>query len=63
MRRSDKHVAAVKQAGIELKFFEFLRVDCPNNNVHNIRVCRSLVASGAVSTADLSAYEAASKVR
>ncbi len=30
-------------------FFSFLSLEHPNNNVHNIRLCRMLVGAGAMS--------------
>jgi len=36
------------------RFFEFLNIESPNNNIHNIRVCRILVATSAVTSRTLS---------
>jgi serine/threonine-protein kinase ULK4 len=48
--------------GLVLRFFEFLDIQCPNNNIHNIRVCRVLAASGAISTEHLHSMDVAKKV-
>lgn len=44
------------------RFVEFLDVTHENNNVHNLRVMRALVAAGAVSPAQLVDNDAAIKV-
>ena len=43
-------------------FFEFLSIDSPNNNIHNIRVCRILIATGVVPSDTLQHLHIASKV-
>lgn len=45
------------------RFFEFLNIESPNNNIHNIRVCRILVATGGVSSRTLSDLQIPSKAR
>ena len=44
------------------RFVDFLAVTHENNNVHNLRVVRALVAAGAVPPAQLTATEAPQKV-
>lgn len=52
----------IARAGIVLRFFEFLDINCPNNNIHNIRVCRVLTATNAISTQHLYSMGVAQKV-
>ena len=35
------------------RFFEWLSIDHPHNNVHNIRLCRLITQSGALSAREL----------
>jgi len=41
-------VDAIDRLGLIPKFFEFLSLDHTNNNVHNIRLCRLVIAAGNV---------------
>ena len=56
-------MAQLAEVGLVLPFFEFLDIQCAKNNIHNIRVCRALVATGAVATEDLHRMDVAQKVR
>ena len=60
--RNEAYVGEVARADLTLRFFEFLDIQCPNNNIHNIRVCRALTAAGAVSTRHLSELNVPGKV-
>ena len=44
---------AVSKHDMVHRFFEFLSIDSPNNNIHNIRVCRILVATSVVTSQTL----------
>ena len=60
--RNEAYVGEVARADLTLRFFEFLDIQCPNNNIHNIRVCRALTDAGAVSTRHLSELNVPGKV-
>mgnify|MGYP006121897629 CR=1 FL=1 len=46
------------------RFFAFLALEHTNNNVHNVRLCRMMVATpGVVDDADLLQHKVAEKVR
>jgi serine/threonine-protein kinase ULK4 len=57
------YVCVVDELGLSQSFFDFLTLDHPNNNVHNIRLCRQLVLSGCISTQQLLQLRATDKVR
>ena len=40
----------VAALGLATEFFQFLSLDHPNNNVHNLRLCRAMVAAESVDT-------------
>jgi serine/threonine-protein kinase ULK4 len=48
--------------GLAPRFFEFLSLDCTNNNVHNVRLCLALSRCKALSTMTLWQYNAPEKV-
>ena len=54
--------AIVQHPDMVHRFFEFLNIESPNNNIHNIRVCRILVATGAVPSRTLSELQIPAKV-
>jgi len=56
------YVSVVDELELSQCFFEFLTLDHPNNNVHNIRLCRQLVVSGCIDTQQLGQLKAADKV-
>lgn len=56
------YVCVVDELGLSQSFFDFLTLDHPNNNVHNIRLCRQLVLSGCISTQQLLQLRATDKV-
>lgn len=56
------YVCVVDDLGLSQSFFDFLTLDHPNNNVHNIRLCRQLVLSGCISTQQLLQLRATDKV-
>ena len=49
--------------GLVSRFFDFLGLDEANNNVHNIRLCRQIVAAGAAPAPVISQLQAVDKVR
>lgn len=48
--------------GLAPRFFEFLSLECTNNNVHNVRLCLALARCSALSTSTLWDYNAPEKV-
>lgn len=52
----------VEEAGLNNRFFEFLSIESPNNNIHNIRVCRMIVWRGEITAQQLKALDACDKV-
>eukprot|EP00892_Ulva_mutabilis_P008231 jgi/Ulvmu1/5780/UM025_0034.1 len=61
--RETRYVEAViKHPDMVHRFFEFLNIDSPNNNIHNIRVCRTLVATSAVTSRTLNELQIPAKV-
>jgi len=56
------YVQHVEQLGLAPSFFDFLSLEHPNNNVHNIRLCRQLVSAGSMSGKDLHRRAVADKV-
>lgn len=57
------YVKAMEQMGLASQFFEFLSLEHANNNVHNIRLCRQIVAAGSMPVTDLADMELGEKVR
>jgi serine/threonine-protein kinase ULK4 len=57
-----RYVAVVEDLSLSATFFEFLSLEHPNNNVHNIRLCRQLMLAGCLSHAQLLELRAADKV-
>lgn len=56
------YVSVVESLQLSHCFFEFLTLEHPNNNVHNIRLCRQLMISGSLSHEQLLQLAAADKV-
>lgn len=56
------YVSVVESLELSHCFFEFLTLEHPNNNVHNIRLCRQLVLGGSLSHRQLMQLGAADKV-
>ncbi|PNH11471.1 Serine/threonine-protein kinase ULK4 [Tetrabaena socialis] len=56
------YVADVEAMGLAAQFFEFLSLEHSNNNVHNIRLCRQIIAAGSLPIAQLAALQVAEKV-
>lgn len=54
-------VLQLAELGQAARFFLWLAVDHPHNNVHNIRVCSLVVRAGAVAAAELEALRAAQR--
>lgn len=48
--------------GLVPRFFEFLSLEHSNNNVHNIRLCRLVIANADLTSQDLSDMRIAEKV-
>ena len=44
------------------RFFEFLSLEHSNNNVHNIRLCRLVIANADLSSQELAEMRVAEKV-
>lgn len=59
---NSSYVSVVDELELSQCFFDFLTLEHPNNNVHNIRLCRQLVLSGCISTTQLLQLQAADKV-
>lgn len=56
------YVRSVEQLGLASQFFEFLSLEHSNNNVHNIRLCRQIIAGGGMPIASLVQMGVAEKV-
>lgn len=56
------YVRDVEAMGLANQFFEFLSLEHSNNNVHNIRLCRQVVAAGSMPVQDLLNQRVAEKV-
>eukprot|EP00198_Chlamydomonas_reinhardtii_P009635 XP_001698972.1 predicted protein [Chlamydomonas reinhardtii] len=56
------YVADVEAMGLAAQFFEFLSLEHSNNNVHNIRLCRQIIAAGSMPVAQLVQLQVAEKV-
>lgn len=54
---------AGRRLGLAPRFLEYLDLQHPNNNVHNLRLCRLLVTHGRQSGATLLAEGVTAKVR
>ncbi|KAK9856467.1 hypothetical protein WJX84_005420 [Apatococcus fuscideae] len=52
----------LRRLGLVSRFFDFLGLDEANNNVHNIRLCRQIVAAGAAPAPVISQLQAVDKV-
>lgn len=59
---NSSYVSVVDELELSQCFFDFLTLEHPNNNVHNIRLCRQLVLSGCITTTQLRQLQAADKV-
>ncbi len=53
---------SVESMGLAPLFFEFLSLEHSNNNVHNIRLCRQIIAAGSMPASELAALQVAEKV-
>ena len=62
MDAGGRWLPAVQSLGVVPRFFAFLSLDSPNNNVHNLRICRALVVGGALSLPDAARLSVASRV-
>ena len=47
------YVRDIESMGLASDFFDFLSLDHANNNVHNIRLCRQVVAAGSMTASAL----------
>ncbi|GLI65982.1 hypothetical protein VaNZ11_009669 [Volvox africanus] len=56
------YVADVEAMGLAAQFFEFLSLEHSNNNVHNIRLCRQIIAAGTMPVSQLLELQVAEKV-
>ena len=52
----------MESMGLAAQFFEFLSLEHANNNVHNIRLCRQIVAAGSMPVSDLADMQVGDKV-
>ena len=50
------------RSGLIPRFFEFLSLEHSNNNVHNIRLCRLLIANADLTSVELADMQVADKV-
>lgn len=57
-----QYVQAVESMGLAAQFFEFLSLEHSNNNVHNIRLCRQIIAAGSMPVSVLGTMQVAEKV-
>lgn len=57
------YVADVEEMKLAGQFFEFLSLEHSNNNVHNIRLCRQIIAAGTLPVSKLVKLQVADKVR
>jgi hypothetical protein len=55
-------VSRLEAIGLAKVFFDFLSLEHSNNNVHNIRLCRQIVACSSLTVAELAAMDVAQKV-
>lgn len=60
--RNPKYVEDVERANLVTRFFHFLSIESPSNNIHNIRVCRMIVTGRSISTQQLINMRVAEKV-
>jgi hypothetical protein len=58
-----RYVRNIEAMGLAPRFFEFLSLEHANNNVHNIRLCRQIIAAGAMSGPQLLQMQVAERVR
>ncbi|KAF5840559.1 hypothetical protein DUNSADRAFT_16357 [Dunaliella salina] len=56
------YVQAMEAMGLATQFFEFLSLEHANNNVHNIRLCRQIVAAGSMPVSVLVDLQVGDKV-
>lgn len=56
------YVQNVEAMGLASQFFEFLSLEHSNNNVHNIRLCRQIIAAGSMPITHLVQMQVAEKV-
>mmetsp|Transcript_37117 Transcript_37117/g.82576 ORF Transcript_37117/g.82576 Transcript_37117/m.82576 type:complete len:1288 (+) Transcript_37117:271-4134(+) len=56
------YVHDVEDMGLATQFFEFLSLEHSNNNVHNIRLCRQIIAGGSLPASTLQQLQVADKV-
>uniref|UniRef100_A0A7S3R0S0 Protein kinase domain-containing protein n=2 Tax=Dunaliella TaxID=3044 RepID=A0A7S3R0S0_DUNTE len=56
------YVQAMEAMGLATQFFEFLSLEHANNNVHNIRLCRQIVAAGSMPVSVLVDLQVGEKV-
>uniref|UniRef100_A0A7S0S6G9 Protein kinase domain-containing protein n=1 Tax=Chlamydomonas leiostraca TaxID=1034604 RepID=A0A7S0S6G9_9CHLO len=56
------YVQSVEAMGLASQFFEFLSLEHSNNNVHNIRLCRQIIAAGTMPVPHLVQMQVAEKV-
>jgi hypothetical protein len=56
------YVRSVESMGLAPMFFEFLSLEHSNNNVHNIRLCRQIIAGGSMPASELVALQVSEKV-
>jgi len=57
------YVRAMEAMGLATQFFDFLSLEHANNNVHNIRLCRQIVAAGSMPISILVDMQVGDKVR
>ena len=59
----DSRTLANCSLGLAARFYDFLSLEHPNNNVHNLRLCRLLAARGSQPAARLLQDGVTAKVR
>eukprot|EP00798_Chlamydomonas_sp_ICE-L_P014436 gene14436-20443_t len=59
---NSQYVHDVEGLGLASQFFEFLSLEHSNNNVHNIRLCRQIIAAGGLTLPELLELRVSEKV-
>jgi serine/threonine-protein kinase ULK4 len=62
MQVNPSYVRDIEGMGLAPQFFDFLSLEHANNNVHNIRLCRQVIANGRLPVASLLDMQVAEKV-
>ena len=62
LESNPSYVRVMESMGLAAQFFDFLELEHANNNVHNIRLCRQIVAAGTMPIKDLERMQVGGKV-